>query len=188
MQLVTTQLEDRAFALQFFTIVREFGRVIPWLSRVTPLTYYTNPTHFRDQFLRRLGCTDPSDIIPYQFTRTDEGQEYVGGLLHFRQAPESFKDQKNRALLERLNAEQFRFITCLQVRGVHRRAGYGRQIMERGLTSILRVHGKVWGVVSEPHLLSWYQSMGAKMLSPRDNRDSLWLISWESTPTCSHSK
>jgi GNAT superfamily N-acetyltransferase len=179
MQLVTRSLRGRSFLLQFLEIMQEFGHEIPWLEPLRNIHYSTNATYFRDHVLKGLGCKEPEDIVPFQLVTTDPSREYLGGILHFPRTPDRFRDRRNQALLEQLTHERYSFFTCLQVRSVIRGHGYGNEIMRKALKAILAAHGKVLGVASNPDLLSWYASLGAKIRSPRENRDNLWIITWE---------
>jgi GNAT superfamily N-acetyltransferase len=177
MRLVERSIRSRAFLLQYLQIMEEFGEEIPWLQPLKPISFSTNPNYFRDQFLRRLGCEE-EEIVPYQLVMSDVPREFVGGILYFPRSPEGFKDRNNQEILERIDSEGYRFISCLQVRDVFRGQGYGATIMQRALGAILEEHKKIWGVVSNPSLLPWYASMGAKVLSPAENKDELWVVSF----------
>ena len=179
MEVVQVDVRSRAFVLQFFEIMREFDSEIPWLHRLKGITYATNPTYFRDQLLLRLGC-DEGEIVPYQLLDSAESKEFIGGLLHFPLSPERFQDKTNQAVLEQLAYEQYRYISCLQIRHGFRKYGYGNIVMRATLDSILEHYKKVWGVISDPQLLAWYVSLGGCMLSPWVNADKLWIIAWDS--------
>lgn len=179
MLLVPQRLRGRSFHIQFVEILQEFGDVIPWLDPLKNLRYVTNATHFRDVLLKGLKCNDPSDITPLQLLTSDRGNEYIGGIVHFTHSPEHFRDSRNQGIQEQLVSQGCQFISCLQIRGVMRGRGYGQQLMQRSLRSILTTYPKIWGVASDPNLLPWYQSFGGTVLSPLENKDDLWIIVWE---------
>jgi hypothetical protein len=179
MLLVQRSLRGRAFLLQFTEIVQEFGTVIPWLDPLRSIQYSTNGSHFRDRILQFLNCQDDSEITPLQFVTSDRSREYVGGIIRFAHSPERFVDIRNEAIQEQLAHDGFQFISCLQVRSTLRRQGHGHNLFRRALTTILTTHGKVWGVASDPSLIPWYVSLGAKSRSPVENRDNLWVLSWD---------
>lgn len=179
--LKPTDLRSRSFLLQHLEVMNEFGEIIPWLEPLKSITYSTNATHFRDRFLEHLGCNE-EEIIPYQLTFSNNSREYIGGIWHFPNSPEKFKDKSNNETAEKLNHENYRYISCLQVREPLRKTGHGKQILTSVLNEILNTHGKVWAVVSNPELLPWYTSLGAKIESPTKNSDNLWIISWRHSP------
>lgn len=177
MQLVMCDLRDRSFLLQLFTIMHEFGDVIPWLDPLRHIQYWTNAERFRDELLLRLGCADEGEIVPYQLHAGSDGNDYMGGILHFPVAPERFKDLHNCAIHARLRFEHTSFISCLQVRDMYRGDGHGARIMREALDAILAEHGgRVWGVVSDPRLVRWYEALGGRVLSPAENKDGLWIV------------
>ncbi|HEY4493128.1 MAG TPA: GNAT family N-acetyltransferase [Candidatus Paceibacterota bacterium] len=158
--------------------MKEFGKIIPWLAPLRSIAYSTNARYFRDTFLSEFNC-DEEDIIPYQLTDNDPGEDFIGGIWHFPKSPEKFIDSRNCEVAERLAFERYRYISCLHVRDVRRGKGSGRLIMRSALDSILKNHGSVWGVVSERDLVPWYQTLGAEVLSARQNKDNLWIVSWD---------
>ncbi len=179
MHLVTRRLQGRSFLIQFTQIIHEFGHEIPWLEPLRALPFSTNTAYFRDKFLKGLGCREAEDITAFQFVSSDRSHEYAGGVLLFTHSPEEFKDKNNQAILEQLNYDHYRYITCLQVRDVWRGKGHASELMRRVMKTILQANEKVWGVVSNPALLPWYLSHGAVMHSPLCNDDNLWIISWK---------
>ena len=179
--LKPADIRSRSFLLQHMEVMNEFGEIIPWLEPLKSVTYSTNATYFRDRFLEHLGC-DEEEVIPYQLTFSDDSKDYIGGIWHFPKSPENFKDRRNHDIAEKLNNEKHRYISCLQVRGPLRGTGHGREIMTGVLNEILNTHGKVWAVISNPELLPWYTSLGAKTHSPKENDDKLWIISWDKVP------
>jgi GNAT superfamily N-acetyltransferase len=178
MQLVQSSLRSRSFLIQFYAILDQFGREIPWLTPLQSLSYTTNTTYFRDQLLRKLACEEEA-VIPYQFVTTGESREFAGGVLHFPRSPERLKDKRHREIMERLAFENYHYVSCFQVRDVFRGQGTGTNLASRAISAILATHPKIWGVVSKPHLVSWYQRLGATVLSPQDNTDKLWVVAWE---------
>jgi len=178
MRLQSVGLRGRRFLVQFYEIMREFGRVIPWLDGVEDIRFATNGAYFRDGILRRTRQRD-GDITPYQFVESDDGRTFIGGMLHFTHSPERLADARNREVAERLTAEGASFISCLQIRPSLRAAGVGTSMMRRALRAILVDKGAVWGVVSNPHMREWYRSLGARTPSPIENRDGLWIVHWE---------
>lgn len=178
MRLVKRSIRSRAFLLQHLQIMEEFGAEIPWLDPLKGIYFSTNSTYFRDQFLRRLGCEEEA-IVPYQLVTSDRSREFVGGILYFPSSPEHFVDPANIEIQERLTAEHYRFISCLQVRNPFRGQGIGKLLFRRAMAAIFRKHGSVWGVVSNPALIRYYASLGARLQSPKDNKDRLWIITFE---------
>jgi hypothetical protein len=179
MLLVSQSLRSRAFLMQFIEVLQEFGGVIPWLDPLRSLRYITNTAHFRDKFLLSVCCKDESEIKPLQLVSSDRSHEYVGGIIHLAHSPEIFTDSRNQGMSELLAHEGYQFMTCLQVRTDRRNRGHGFDLFSRALRTILENHEKVWGVVSDPKLLSWYSSLGGEIRSPLDNQDCLWILSWE---------
>lgn len=180
MRLITRSLSGRAFLLQFLEIMAEFGGEIPWLEPLQPIRFSTNGTWFRDQLLRALR-QEEERIVPLQFVTSDRPGDFVGGMLHFPVSPEQFRDRENREIQERLTHQGASFISCLQVRDVCRGQGHGRDLLERSLQVLLRSHGRVWGVVSKPSLVTWYASFGFRLCSPRENEDKLWILTLDPT-------
>ncbi|MFA4845967.1 MAG: GNAT family N-acetyltransferase [Patescibacteria group bacterium] len=180
MQLQQVSLRGRRFLIQFGEIIREFGGVIPWLDGIENLGYATNGVYFRDQLLRRLG-QEEEGVTAYQFVLSGSGRKFLGGLLQFQRTPERFKDSRNNDSVSRLVYRGSTFISCLQVRPTHRGDGVGDELMRRTLKTLLREKGSVWGVVSDPRLLSWYKTLGARILSPLENQDGLWIVHWSCT-------
>jgi len=166
--------------IQFHEIMAEFGRVIPWLDGMDDMRFATNGEWFSNELLRRLGQSG-SRITPYQFVNPDDARSFVGGILRFDMSPERLRDSRNAEIAECLSSSGSSFISCLQVRNPRRRNSVGTDMMRRSLDTILAHHGAVWGVVSNPRLLSWYASLGAELLSPRDNKDDLWIVHWNAT-------
>lgn len=178
MRLVQRSLCGRAFLLQFMQIMEEFGDEIPWLEPLKGISYTTNGAYFRDQFIKGLGLKEEESVTVFQFVTPDREHQYVGGVIHFAHVPESFRDKGNQKIQSRLLSEGYHFISCLQVRDDQRGKGYGYELMRRALISVLNEHGKVWGVVSNPRLVTWYKSLGANLQSAQCNSDNLWIISW----------
>lgn len=154
----------------------EFGEEIPWLDGLDEMRFATNGEWFVEELLLRLGQRN-GRVTPYQFVDVDDARTFVGGILHFDVSPERLRDPRNLELAERL-AENASFISCVQVREIRRGQGAGTLMMRRAIDAILRHHGAVWGVVSNPRHLPWYASLGAELPSPLDNRDNLWIINW----------
>jgi predicted GNAT family N-acyltransferase len=177
MQLVKRSLESRAFLIQFGEVMREFGQEIPWLEGLENSVFWTNAAKFRSELLKKWRCED-GQVVAYQFILPGEEREYAGGIIHFSHSPEVFKDRSNQQILERFEAEGYHFISCLQVRSTFRSQGHGHNMTTRALKSIQAKYPKIWGVVSDYHLIAWYQKLGGQLLSPLDNSDNLWTISW----------
>ncbi len=177
MRLQPVSLRGRGFSIQFGEIINEFGRTIPWLNGLQDLQYATNGTYVRDELLRRMR-QEEDGITPYQFQTDGRAKEFLGGVIHFAASPEQFRDRRNRATSDHLACMGASYISCLQIRADRRMGGVGNQMMRRALKAILATHGSVWGVVSDPHLIAWYRSLGAKVQSPLDNDDHLWIVSW----------
>ena len=175
MQLRCPDPDSREFLIQFEQIMREFGGVIPWLDDLDDLRYATNRVWFTGELSRRLGQRNGS-VIPHQFVEENEAETYIGGFLLFGQSPENLRDRRNGKIAERLALEGARFISCLQVREPKRGIGVGKKMMARAIDVIREKSGGVWGVVSNPDLVSWYEALGGTILSPRNNDDNLWII------------
>lgn len=178
MHLIQRSLQGRSFLLQFFQIMEEFGDEIPWLQPLKGISYTTNGVYFRDQVIKRLGLKDIEHVTAFQFVTPGREHEYIGGVMRFAAIPEVFRDRDNQDIQARLVCEGYHFISCLQVRERYQGQGHGRLLMKKALNTILGTHGRVWGVVSKPSLISWYQSLGATLHSPHQNDDKLWIISW----------
>ncbi|MDO8183778.1 MAG: hypothetical protein Q7T49_02230 [bacterium] len=178
MQLIARSLTSRSFLIQFSEVMQEFGREIPWLEDLQTIRFWTNTAKFRSQLLKTCRCED-GEITPYQFIIPGEAREYAGGVIHFSRSPENFRDRANQGILERFEAEDYHFISCLQVRDVFRGQNYGRRMMARALKTVGTKYPNLWGVVSDHKLIQWYQQLGAKLISPLDNQDRLWIVSWE---------
>lgn len=177
MRLQPVSLRSRRFRIQFEEIMSEFGEKIPWLRGLDELRFATNRRWFQDQLLQRLG--QHGAIIPYQFVEENSARASVGGVLFFGRSPETMRDPRNVEIAERLEAGGAYFASCLQVREVSRGMGVGSAMMPRAIRAIQNRHGTaVWGVVSDPRLLSWYASLGAETPSPTDNKDGLWIVHW----------
>lgn len=179
MYLVKRDLAGRAFLLQFFQIMEEFGDEIPWLEPLKTIQFSTNGVYFRDQFIKLLRLREEQDITAFQFITMERGREFIGGFVHFSRSPESFQDRKNSEICEVLNYQGYSFVSCLQIRDCYHGEGLGDLLMKKALPAIIGTHGRVWGVVSRPGLVRWYKSLGATVLSDPQNRDNLWIISWE---------
>lgn len=177
MILSVEDLRSRSFLIQFYEIIMEFGKEIPWLAPLINIGFSTDSIYFRDQILKKLGCEEEG-IMPYQFIAPETGKYFVGGLLHFSKSPENFKSSVNRDIQEKLESEKAAYISCLQIRQPFRFSGNGKELMERTLRVILKEHGKVWGVVAHPELLSMYTGLGARVHSTLHNKDKLAVISW----------
>lgn len=179
MHLVKRSLQSRDFLLQFFEIMQEFGNDILWLEPLKNIRYSTNGVYFRDQFIRSMGLYDQEEVTIFQFVTPDREHEYVAGVIRFAHVPESFEDLRNKEIQELLLSQGYHFISCLQMRDNYRGCGHGQALMQKALSSILEVHGRVWGVVFNPQLIPWYESLGATVRSSADNEDDLWIISWK---------
>ncbi|MFA6042412.1 MAG: hypothetical protein WCV85_05390 [Patescibacteria group bacterium] len=177
MILSAQSLRSRAFVIQFFALMAEFGHEIPWLQPLQGLQYATNREHFRDQLLQRL-CRHDEEIVPLQLLTPDRSRTFVGSILHFPRSPEVFQDPKNRQIAAALNEQGYQYISCLQIRDVHRQSGHGNVLMRRVLRSIRKEQGQVWGVVSQLPILAWYKNLGATVHSSFENQDNLWIVSW----------
>ncbi len=177
MRLQPVSLRGRRFAIQLREIVNEFGRVIPWLDGSDGLQYATNGAYVEDELFRRLGIEE-GGITPYQFVTIDRSHEFIGGIVAFARTPERLVDHRNIELIEALEANGAGYISCLQVRLSHRGDMYGSALMRRALNAVRRDYGAAWGVVSDPHLLPWYRSLGAQTPSPIENKDGLWIVTW----------
>ncbi|PIX62029.1 hypothetical protein CO057_04235 [Candidatus Uhrbacteria bacterium CG_4_9_14_0_2_um_filter_41_50] len=174
MGLEKVSLRGRRFSIQFFSIMQEFGGVIPWLDGMDEMRFATDGHWFQDAMRSRFG----GEVTPYQFVADDDASTFVGGILHFDKAPERMRDCQNLALAEYLEAKGVNFISCLQVRDPMQGRGLGSAMTRRAIDVIIKKHGPVWGVVSNPKLLPWYVALGANTPSPPDNRDSLWIVDW----------
>lgn len=181
MLLRTASLSGRAFALQLGQVMAEFGDVIPWLDSLRGIEFATKGSYVRDRLLLDTG-QEEGGITAYQFLDPDDGRTYVGGLLRFARSPERFVDRANCAAMELLAHERASFVSCLQVRDPRRGARVGDVMFGRAIAAMLRQHHGIWGVVSDPRLLPWYQRLGAEIMSSPDNLDDLWIVRWTSNP------
>lgn len=179
MLLIQRNLTSRTFLLQFNEITTEFGSVIPWLHPLKDVAFSTNSSYFRDRILLGLKCKEENDFTAMQFVSSDTSREYIGGIIRLINSPEKFKDFKNIEVQEKLKHENYNYISCLQIRKVHRNVGKGNALMTKALQVLLLEYKKVWGVVSNENLIPWYISLGATLKSPISNKDKLWIISWE---------
>lgn len=177
MRLHTPNIRSRAFLLQFFAIMEEFGHEIPWLDGMGELRFATNADHFCNEIAKRTNQGDKK-ITPYQFIEDGDARTFVGGMLHFPKSPEVFRDTLNSAASEHLTSAGASFISCLQVRQPHQHHAVGRRMFRRTLDTILQEKGSIWGVISDPRLRTWYQSFNGHIWSPDDNKDNLWIVSW----------
>lgn len=177
MQLQPVSLRGRRFLIQYSEIMTEFGRIIPWLDGLDDLRFATNGVWFLEELVRRLGQQDGM-VTPYQFVDPDDAQTFVGGILHFDRSPEHLRDPRNAKIAEQLMDSGTSFISCLQVRKPRRGVGVGTHMGHRAINAILKYHGPVWGVVSDPRMTAWYTSLGASLPSPIDNKDGLWIVHW----------
>lgn len=177
MRLIKRSLRGRTFLLQFQEIMAEFGHEIPWLEPLHSLKFSTNATYFRDKLLRGLNCEE-EEIVPFQLITSDESMEYVGGMLYFPKSPERFKDKANQCVEEVLSARGYCYTSCLQIRDVFQKKGYGSKLMKKALHVISADFGQVWGVVSDLKTARFYENLGAKIQSPLENKDRLWIVSW----------
>jgi len=177
MRLETVGLTGRRFMIQFSEILREFGDEIPWLHGTRDLRFATNGRVFRDVFLRETEQFG-GIVTPYQFVDNDAFGTLVGGVLHFDRSPEHFVDSRNIAIMETLMASGSNYLSCLQVRPYFQNRGIGQQMARRAAEVILRDRGCFWGVISHFELLPFYLNIGARLHSPRENQDNLWIISW----------
>lgn len=175
-RLESVPLESRRFLMQGFAIEAEFGGVIPWLRGLGETLYTLNPTSFVAQVQELTQQEEP--LHAYQFAERGERGVYLGGLLHFTSHPERFHDPRNEALAEMLTEADVSFISCLQVRPPYRNLGIGETFMRKVLAQIHLKHGPVWGVVSNPRVIPWHLRTGATLLSPKENRDDLWIMRW----------
>lgn len=181
MQLVPVGLRGRRFLIQYYAILAEFGKEIPWLDGMDDLRFATNGEWFRAELMQRTQQLD-APITPYQFVDADAPRSFLGGILHFPRSPERLRDHRNITLAKQLEADGSSFISCLQVQNPVRGRGIGNTMMKRALGTLLRTKGPVWGVVSNPRLLPWYRSIGGHTPSPANNRDRLWIVHWDTTP------
>jgi GNAT superfamily N-acetyltransferase len=156
----------------------EFGQIIPWLEGLDDLRFVTNGETFRGKLLRQTGQEDGL-ITPYQFLDSANDQVFAGGVLHFAVSPERLTDPCHIAAVEKLTALGYSFISCLQVRAPFRCRGVGRQMTSRALQAIVREKGPVWGVISDARLIRFYRSLGAYIPSPVQNKDGLWIASFD---------
>jgi len=178
MRLQSPSLRGRRFLIQYYQIMEEFGRVIPWLAGLDDLKYATEGNWFRDELARQTG-NRPEGVTAYQLVDEDPAKMFIGGLLHFEEMPELFRDQRHHQLAEQLKANGSSFVSCLQIRSALKQLGMGNELMQRAIKVILRDQGPFWGVASNPQLLPWYRSLGAQTPSPEHNRDNLWIVRWE---------
>jgi GNAT superfamily N-acetyltransferase len=158
----------------------EFGDEIPWLAPLKPIAHATNPTYFREQLLRRLGCGASDEIDAFQLVTSHRSHEFVGGVLHFTHSPERFETDENRRIMNRLVSDGHSYLSCVQVRDAHRGQGHGRDLFRRALGTVLDKYDKAWAVVSDREMLRWYLSLGlgTRLHTSRDNAERLWIISW----------
>ncbi len=177
MRLQPVSLRGRRFLIQFYEIMSEFGHVIPWLDGMDDLRFATNGEWFCEELLRRSGQRN-GRITPYQFVDGNDARTFVGGIMHFDQSPECMRDPRNSEIMEFLTASGSSYVSCLQVREPRRGVGVGTQMVRRAIDAVLTKYNSVWAVVSDPRLISWYTSLGASFLSPLDNDDHLWILSW----------
>ncbi len=167
-------MTDRTFLLQMFAILREFGQEIPWLSSCEDAIWYTQQEAFRDRILWGLGMGS-EQIHP--LTLLDKDHQYLGGILHFTNSPERFRDPKSVATQRRLENQGYSYLTCLQIRDRFQGRGLGRNLMLQTLSTIHQLHPKVWAVVSHNELVQWYISLGFTIEQTPDTKDGLWVIS-----------
>ena len=175
MRLVQRSLEGRAFAVQFSEIFKEFGQLIPWLRPTNHILFATNGAHFKREIEVILGA----GVVAYQLTDRDPARDFIGGMLHFPHSPENFIDPRNQDAANELTRSGSCFISCIQIRDVKRGSGYGMELVSKSLDTILNTYPSVWGVC-DPELTTWYEKLGAKVLSPQHNDDNLHIISWDS--------
>lgn len=178
MHMKHVSLRGGRFGIQLHEIVDQFKGVIPWIGRIDGLQFATNGAYVKDELHRRFEIGEDG-IIAFQFVTDDRSREFVGGLLSFAQTPERLVDPRNLALVQKLEADGARYISCLQIRSAHRGDGNGTVLMLRAVHAILRDYGAVWGVVSNPELLRWYRELGAETPSPVDSHDNLWIVTWQ---------
>jgi len=179
MKMIQRSLASRVFLLQFLQIMAEFGKKIPWLYQLRNLQWSSNAQYFRDRLLLHFQCSDPSDIVPYQFVSDDPSREYNGGIVYFRKTPEIFIDPVNIEILNDLQARDYHYASCLQVRDDHRIPRHGQEIMKRVINLMRIEHRSFWGVFSDSRLLNWYLRLGARLLNPAPNKDNLYLVAWD---------
>lgn len=177
MRLQPVSLRGRRFLIQYLEVMREFSKVIPWLDGMDELRFATDTEWFIAELMRRTHQKS-GPITPYQFVAEEDGSPFIGGILKFSDAPENFRDPHHCEIAERLASEGSKFISCLQVREPRRGISVGKAMMQRAIHAIQSKHGSVWGVVSNPDLIKWYISLGAKLQSPLENEDRLWIVSW----------
>lgn len=177
MVLQQVSVRGRRFLVQFYEVMREFGREIPWLDGLDDLRYATNGEWFCDELARRTRQSDGT-VTPYQFVDSDSARTFVGGILHFAKSPERFCDGRNIEVAERLQAEHASFISCLQVRPERRSHDVGKTMMLRSIAAIRAKHGAVWGVAPNIRLRDGYVTLGAQSCSPEENSDNLWIVHW----------
>lgn len=179
MQLAQSELKGRGFQIQFADIMQEFGAVIPWLDPLRNLEFSTSPDYFRDTVLKGLRCHDENDITPLQLVTSDEKREYVGGVIRLAHSPETFVDTRNQELNERFSVLGYQYVSCLQIRKDLRGGKLGPAMISDVRDLLLDIHGKLWAVVSDPRLLRHYVSIGGHSESPINNKDHLWIVSWQ---------
>ncbi len=178
LRLQQVPISGRAFCIQFQEIVSEFGCYIPWLSPLARLPLSTSDKFFTEQLVEGLWLADDSEIVPYQLVKDSPSREFVGGVLHLRKAPEVFKDRRNQDISERLAAEDFDYLTCLQLREDSPSRTAGPVLIESAISTILSSGRKVWGVVSSRRHMQMYCHLGGKLLNDPDNDDRLYMVSF----------
>jgi len=177
MNIVSVDLSDRSFLIQFWEIVQEFGEEIPWLEKISTARYVAGADRFRDRILQGLRLPDESMIEPLQIMSS--GAEYLGGILRFSESPENFTDPFNRSIHHNLSEQGLPFLSCLQIRKDQRDHRYGPTLLNWIVEDTLSKHGNFWAVTSEMRLIHWYESSGATIMSPLVNEDDLWILVWE---------
>lgn len=180
LKLEKNALESRSFLIQFKDIQNEFGHEIPWLEGTEDLPYILNEKIFVQELVKGLVGESGEHMEAYLLHTDDIYKRYIGGLLHFKKCPENFQDSENRKIQEELTDAGVDYISCLQVRESFQKNGYGDLLFKEALKAIFNTKESVWGVVSHPELLPWYQRNGAKVLQDIDNKDQLAIVQFES--------
>jgi hypothetical protein len=178
MQLIQRSLASRVFLLQFIQVMQEFENIIPWLKPLSGLQWQPIRIIFRG-ILSHFNCDQPLDITPFQFISSTPARKYLGGVIFFKNCPEKFIDFHNNEVLARLTDKHYQYASCLQVGNSHLHFGLGREIMKQVIALMMSQHQPFWGVASDPVLLRYYLSLGAKLLNSLDNQDNLYMLSWD---------
>jgi len=175
MQIVHPESPSRSFLMQMMQVMEEFGSKIPWLNPLHEVQFSTDSVYFEKRLLGSFGCIK-DQFLPSQIVTDDAAKTFIGGIFHFRKTPEVFSDQMSLRIVSDLESVGASYISCLQVRGVHRGQSHGDMLMRHSLTTITETFGKVWGVVEDQTLLPWYESLGMEVLNEKPNLDGLWFV------------